>query len=44
MKTNQNNKKTVPTQEQIEVVCRQRHFWNLVYIINYKLVLVNLSS
>ncbi|MCS3156392.1 2TM domain-containing protein [Phocaeicola dorei] len=50
MKTNQNNKKTVPTQEQIEVVCRQRarHFWNwltwsLVYyvVINLFLIAIN---
>ena len=40
MKTNQNNEKTVPTQEQIEAACRQsaRHFWNwltwsLVYYV-----------
>lgn len=35
MKTNQNNKKTVPTQEQIEVVCRQRarHFLELAHLV-----------
>ena len=40
MKTNQNNEKTVPTQEQIEAAYRQsaRHFWNwltwsLVYYV-----------
>ena len=43
MKTNQNNEKTVPTQEQIEAACRQsaRHFWNwltwsLVYYVVIK--------
>ena len=35
MKTNQNNKKTVPTQEQIEVVCRQRSpsFLELAHLV-----------
>ena len=50
MKTNQNNEKTVPTQEQIEAACRQsaRHFWNwltwsLVYyvVINLFLIAIN---
>ena len=46
MKTNQNNEKTVPTQEQIEAACRQsaRHFWNwltwsLVYYVVINLFL-----
>ena len=35
MKTNQNNEKTVPTQEQIEAACRQsaRHFWKLAHLV-----------
>ena len=53
MKTNQNNEKTVPTQEQIEAACRQsaRHFWNwltwsLVYyvVINLFLIAINLFT
>ena len=35
MKTNQNNEKTVPTQEQIEAACRQsaRHFLELAHLV-----------
>ena len=47
MKTNQNNKKTVPTQEQIEVVCRQRarHFWNwLTWSLVYYVATASMSA
>lgn len=51
MKTNQNNEKTVPTQEQIEAACRQsaRHFWNwltwsLVYYVVINLFLIAITG